>query len=64
MDRQQGTECFNPLGLAAWALAALVGIALMLSPSLSGGSAPLTFVVAWGIYALGRGLARHGATAA
>ncbi|MAR71850.1 MULTISPECIES: allantoin permease [unclassified Halomonas] len=64
VDLDADISAFNPVGLAAWALAAIVGIALMLSPSLAGASAPLTFVVAWGIHVLGRGLARHGATAA
>ena len=44
---------FNPCGLMAWCGAALVGIVIMQLPSVSGFSAPVTFLCAYMTYSLG-----------
>ena len=49
---------FNPCGLVAWCGATLVGIIIMNVPSISGFSAPATFVFAYIVYELGLRFAR------
>jgi len=50
----------NPCGVGAWGLAIIVGIGAMLSPTLAGASAPLTFAVAYLAYGLGLRFAKPG----
>lgn len=49
---------FNPCGLIAWVGAAVIGIITMHIPSISGFSAPATFLFAYSIYELGLKLAK------
>lgn len=50
---------FNPCGLMAWCGAALLGIVIMQLPSMSGFSAPATFLCAYVTYALGLRVAKE-----
>lgn len=49
---------FNPCGLVAWCGAALLGIVIMQIPSISGFSAPATFLCAYVSYSLGLRVAK------
>ncbi|MGC3873101.1 hypothetical protein ACPF7Z_07505 [Halomonas sp. GXIMD04776] len=49
---------FNPCGLVAWCGAALTGIVIMNIPSITGFSAPATFLCAYVVYELGLRVAK------
>ncbi|WP_302139426.1 purine-cytosine permease family protein [Halomonas alkalicola] len=51
---------FNPCGLVAWCGGATIGVIVMHLPSISGFSAPATFMIAYGLYAIGLRYANPG----